>query len=450
MYMKFVQCFFKISPCNHGMSFLKRLRSTVGGNQRFYVPIAPKPVATVVPASTKVATLPSITAVSSVATPTNYQLSASSDLETDSTTWTRSQPALDLSSSLISVAQAKSTPENQNSSNLVTQMPLLSTVGSILSIPPVSPVQGPSSVSETATRPVVLNSDNTVAQNQLPASSIVNQSASIPAIHDSVGTNSLLQPSRRSNSLVDMIPEEQLPTSAIISQTASRTPVNGSFDILSQRQLATLVTNPLPTPSQLFNSSVNMAPQGQPPASPTVSYIAPVNGSFNILPQQQVAFNNSVNMVPRKEVATSATVSQLVQRSLQPFVCENTASESQQIPGSVGFSDQSVAQSLLNAGSQLVNQPSYASSNTEQELRKFKAILETYKAAETGSQEANEAIHGLHSSNIAASAVLVHASSRIAQSPGLNLLADVGEAQRVQYEHNIANRENIQVIVCIK
>ena len=371
-----MQCFFKISPCNHGMSFLKRLRSTVGGNQRFYVPIAPKPVATVVPASTKVATLPSITAVSPVATPTNYQLSASSDLETDSRTWTRSQQALDLSSSLISVAQAESTPENQNSSNIVTQMPLLSTVGSILSIPPVSPVQGPSSVSETATRPVVLNSDNTVAQNQLPASSIVNQSASIPAIHDSVGTNSLLQPSQRINSSVDMTPEEQLPTSAIISQTASRTPVNGSFNILSQRQ---------------------------PPASSTVSYIAPVNGSFNILPQEQV-----------------------------------------------GFSDQSIAQSLLNAGSQFVNQPSYASSNTEQELRRFKAILETYKAAETGSQEANEAIRELHGSNIASSAVLAHASSRIAQSPGLNLLADVGEAQRVQYEHNITNRENIQVILSIK
>ena len=101
------------------MSFLKRLRSTFGGNQQVYVPILPKPVATIVPASIEVTALPSTSAVTSVATPTSRQLSASRDLEADSRTWMRSQPALGLSSSLINVAEAELPPENQNSGNTV-------------------------------------------------------------------------------------------------------------------------------------------------------------------------------------------------------------------------------------------------------------------------------------------------------------------------------------------
>ena len=468
------------------MSFLKRLRSTVGGNQQFYVPILPKPVVTTVPASIEVTALPSRSAVTSVATLTNYQMSTTGDLETDSRTWIRSQPALNFSSSLIGVAEAESTQENQNSGNTVTQTPLQSEAGTILPIQRVNVLQDPISA---AARSEAQSFDNTVAQSQLQASSVVNQRASTPAIHDSVSTNTLSLPSQRISCSVDMespgqlrtpatfshqtplvnsfinimpqrqletlainslptpsqlfrnfdmVPRGQLPPSATVSQSVSTTPVNGSFDIMSQGQLASLATNSLLSSSHLFNSSTNIIPQGQLPTSSTVSQISPippVNGSFNLLPQEQLAVNNSVNMIAQKEVATSATVSRVVSRSAQPFVSENTTLEGLEIPRSAGISDQSFVQSFLNSGSRLVNQPSYGTFNIEQELRKLKAIFETVKPTENGSQEANEALRDLHDSNIASSATLAHASSRIAQSPGLNLLADVTSSVK----HNVIN-----------
>ena len=422
---------FKISPCNHGVPLWKRLRSTVGGNQHLYVPIAPKPVAAVVPAPST--TLPSASAATSVATPTNYQLSAPRNLETESRTVLSNLPALDLSSSLISVAQAASIPASQNSGNMVTETPLLSrAAGTILPFPRVnlsekSTVQGPSSIFKGVTRPEAQSSGNTVIQSQLPASPIVvNQSAPTPSIHDSVRTNSLSPPSQRINSSVNMIPSQQLPPSATVSQIASTTPVSGSFNILSQRQLATLATNsrqnrpfdisvnivpqrqlpklatnPLPTPSQLFDSSFNTVPQGQSQAS--------------------LAFNSSVNLVPQGQLAASATGSQSVPKSVHSFVSGNTTLESQ-IPRSAEESDESIAQLLLNF--------------IDQEL----------EAAETGSQVTNEAIRELHSSSTVSNPEVAHASSRVTQSLGLSLLADVvGEAQREQWENSIASSVNIQV-----
>ena len=239
-----------------------------------------------------------------------------------------------------------------------------------------------------------------------------------------------------------------LPPSVTVSQSVSTSPINSPFNVRSQRQIATLATNSLP--SQPNDFSVDMVPQRQLPASSAAPQVAPtatVIGSIDIQPQGQLTVNNSVNTVAQKEVTTSATISQIGSRPVQPFVSEKTTTESLQISESVGVSDQRVAKSLLNASSQLVSQPSYAFPDTEHKLRRFNAICETYKAAETGSQEANEAIRELHGSNIAPSVVLAHASSRIAQTPGLNLLAN--EAQRVQYQHSIANQKTIQVVVFI-
>ena len=454
---------FKISPCNHGVPLWKRLRNTVGGNQQLYVPIPPKPVAAVVPAPSTPLPSTSTSTGTAVATPTNYQLSASRNLETESRTLLSNLPVLDLSSSLISVAQAASTPASQNSGSMVTQTPLLSrAAGTILPFSRVnllekSTVQGPSSISGVATRPEARSSDNAVAQSQLAVSSIVSQSAPSPSIHHSVSTSSLSLPSQRinsslnmvpsqqlrlpvtasttpvsgsfnmlsqrqlvtlaSNSLpnqpldssVDMVPQVQLPTLATVSQTAPTLPVN--YGTLLQGQLPTLATNHLPAPSQAFGSSVNTVPQGQSSASSTVFQVArtpPVNGSFNTL--LQGPFNNSVNMEQQGQLRTFAAVSQSVSRQVQPFVSGNITPESQ---------------------------ISRSAEVPEQEL----------EGPETGSQVTNEAIRRLHGSNIATSAVASHASNRIMPSPGLSLLADVvGEAQLEQWENSIPSSANIQVI----
>ena len=520
--MKFLLFFlnFKISPCNHGVSLWKRFRSTVGGNQLPYIPIAPKPIAAVVPAPST--TLPSTSATTSVATPTNYKLSASRNLETESRTVLSNLPVLDLSSSVISVSQAASTPASQNSGNMVTR-----SAGVILPFPRVnlveeSTVPGPSSISEVATGPEAQTPDNNVAQSLFAESSIVPQSAPTQTSHDSVGTSSLALPSQRINNSLNIVPSQQLPPLA----TASTTPVNGSFNTLSQRQLVTLAsnsqpnqpfdssvdlvpqvqlptlttlsqtastlsvdgtlpkgqlptltTNRLPAPRQPFGSSLNMVPQRQssassnvfqvaptPPvnssfntlpqgqlpfnssinvvpqrqlsASSTVSQIAPtpsVNGSFNMLPHEQLTVNNSGSMVPQRQLAIPATGSQLVSRQVQqPFAPGNTIPETL-IPGSAEVSDESFGQSFLNVFSQLLAQSSYPSFNADQEL----------VATETGSQVVNE----LHASRTVSNRVASHASSRVTQSPGLNLLADVvGVAQREQWENSIASAAHVQVI----
>ena len=517
---------FKISPCNHGVPLWKRLRSTVGGNQHLYVPIAPKPVATVVPAPST--TLPSTSTATSVATPTNYQLSASRNLETESRTVLSNLPVLDLSSSLISVSQAASTPASQNSGNMVTQTPLpLRSSGVILPFPRVnlveeSTVPGPSSISGVATGPVAQSPDNNVAQSLFAESSIIPQSAPPQTSHDSVGTSSLALPSKRINNSLNMVPSQQLLPLA----TASTTPVNSSFNTLSQRQLVTLAsnsqpnqpfdssvdmvpqvqlpalttlshtastpsvdgtlpqgqlptlaTNRLPAPRQPFGSSLNMVPQRQSSSSSTVFQVAPtppVNSSFNILPQGQLPFNSSVNVVPQRQLSASSTVSQIAptpsvngsfnmlpheqltvnnsgsmvpQRQLaipatgsqlvsrqvqQPFAPGNTIPETL-IPGSAEVSDESFGQSFLNVFSQLLAQSSYPSFNADQEL----------EAAETGSQVVNE----LHASKTVSNRVASHASSRVTQSLGLNLLADVvGVAQCEQWENSIASAAHVQVV----
>ena len=227
----------EISPCNHGVPLWKRSRSTVGGNQQLYISILPKPVASLVPAPST--TLPNTSAATSVATPSIHQFSASGSLEMESRTVLSNLPALHLSSSLIGVAQAESTPASQNSGNMVTQTPLLSrAVGTISPFPPVnllekSTVPGPSSVFEAATRLEAQSSGYTGTQSQLLAPPVVNQNASSAAIPHSIGTNSPPEASQRINRSVDMVPQGQLQTSAVISQTASALPVDASVNMVS-------------------------------------------------------------------------------------------------------------------------------------------------------------------------------------------------------------------------
>ena len=367
----------------------------------------------------------------------------------------RSQPALDLSSSLINVAHAASTPASQNSGNMVTQTPLLSTAGTILPIQQINllerpTVHGPLSVSLAATRLEAQSSGNTEIESQVSASPVANQNASAAAIHDSVGTNSQPQPTQQINSSIDMVLQGQSPTSATVSQTASTLPVDNSFNIRSQRQIATLATNF--QPSQEFNSSIGKVPLRQSQAlAASNSYTVPtlpVDGSFNTLPQEPVPLlatnsltlpRNSVNMVPQRQFATAAIGSQMAIRPVQPFVSGNATPESQ-ILRLTGISDESFGQSSLNVFSQPVAQLGYtASFNTGQEL----------EWPETGYQVANEAILGLHGSSSMSSTMFPHPSTRIAQSPGLTLLAKVGEAQREQYGHSIGNRETIHEVVVV-
>ena len=399
------------------MSLLKRLRSAVGDNQQLYIPILPKPVPTVVPANIEVITLPSTSAATSVATPTSCQLSASGDLETDLQTFLSNLSAFDFSSSLIGVAQGESTPAGQ-----ITQTPLQPTAGTFLPNLRVSPLQAPSSVSETAARSQVQSCGNTVAQSQLAESSIVSQSAQIPSIHHFASSNA---PPRTLG---------HLPTSAAVSQIASTIPVNDSFNLVSQRQLATLTSNFLPSSSQPLNSSVDMVPQGQLLTSASVSQIAsmpPVNGSLpqgqlpmlatNSLSTPNQPLNNFVEMAPQRQSATQSTFSEFVRRPAQPFVSGSVTLQSQ-IPRLGEVSGESIARSLLDTILLLINQSGYASFTTEQ----------GHKAAETGSQVGSEAVP-VHSSSVS-SAFVANSSSSLVQTPNLNLLAEV-----------TANSANVQV-----
>ena len=349
-----------------------------------------------------------------------------------------SQPALDLSSLLINVGRAELTPASQNSGNMLKQTPLPSTNSATLPISPVNLLekaimQGPSSVSEAAIRPEAQSSNNTVAQRQLSATTIVDQNELTP-VPNSVARNS--QPSQRSNSSVDIVPPQQLPTSVTVSQTASAMPVGGSFYMLSQRQISTPAAN-FP-PSQAFNSFIGMVSPEQLPAPATNSLAAPtlpVNGSFNTLPQEQVplfatnsvtlpsqSFYNSVNMEPHRQLATSSAIgSQMISRPVQPFVSGNTTSESQ-ILRSAEVPAESFAQ--FNLFLQSVAQSSHTSFNSEQEL---------------------EATRELHGSSSVSSAVVPHAFSSMAQSPNLNLLAQVTQVEREQCKRGRINYYNVCV-----
>ena len=292
---------------------MKRLRSRIGGSQQLFIPILPKPAQTAIPANIGVATASSKNRVTSVATPTNYQLSG--NLGNDSMTLLSNFPALDLSSSSIVVAQTKSTPPVQNSGNMVTQgttslnestLPVGSSYNLIAQGP------SPASVSRTELRPVVYSSVNVVTQSQLPLSStIVPQISSTPSVSGSMVaqsplplTTSVSQTASRPavHSFVNMVTQNQLPApSTSVSQTASTPLLQNSANMVQQSQLPMI-----PTVSQLLQNSANMVQQSQLPMIPTVSQTA----STPLL-------QNSANMVRQSQLPMLATVPQTI--SGQPF-----------------------------------------------------------------------------------------------------------------------------------
>ena len=188
-----------------------------------------------------------------------------------------------------------------------------------------------------------------------------------------------------------------------------------------------------------------MVPPG-PASNSLAASTLPVDGFFNALSQEQVSvlarnslilptrsWYNSINKVPQSHLVTSAISSQLVSRPVQPFFSGKITPESQ-ILRSGRVSDESFGQYSLNTIPQLVAKLGYPSFNTAQE----------HEPAETSCQVANESIAELHGSSSVSSAMVPHPSSRITQSPGLNLLAEVGEEQRQQYEDTIGNMETIE------
>ena len=311
---------------------MKRLRSRIGGNQLLFVPIAPKPAQTAIPANIGVATASSKNTVTSVATSTNNQLSGS--LGNDSMTLLSNLPVLDLSSSSIVVAQTKSTPPVQNSGNMVTQgttslnqstLPVSSFWHSIAQGPPLASA----TVSRTESRPVVYSSVNMVTQSLLPVpSTIVSQISSTPLVYSSGNmvaqsplplTTSVSQTSSRPavHSFVNVVTQSQLAAqSASVSQTASTPLLQNSANMVQQSQLPMLATVPQTISGQPFHSSGNVVPQGQLPSSSETAIRPPVDGSFNMVTQNQLPmstpvvtgntsmppFQNSVNMVDQGQL----------------------------------------------------------------------------------------------------------------------------------------------------
>jgi hypothetical protein len=324
-------------------------------------------------------------------------------------------PVLDFSSLPIGFAPVESTQAGQNSGNAIAQTPTVITL---------SPMPQVSLLDNSA-------SGSMVTQSQLPVPAIVvSQSASqSPGVRDSVNADSLLLPSQPFGNAVNTVPQKQL-TSWAVSQ-ASSTRVNSSFNIQSQSQSATMPTISQPQPSQPFNVSV--IPEEHLQTSTTVSQTAstpPVNANSNALLQRQLATlptNNflaspsqpsqsSIDMLPQNQTRASATVSHLVSRPDQLFSPANVTPRSQ-IPRSAEVFDESVGQSSLNT--QLI---------TDSVLMEFGIAIEAMRAEEN--QLFNAAIQEFHDST-------AQPSSRTAPSPGLNLLATVGEVQRAQYEDSM-------------
>ncbi len=222
---------------------MNRLRSMIVGSRQLFIPILPKPAPTAIPANIGVATASSKNTVTSVATPTNHQLSGYFGNHLMS-----NLPVLDLSSSSIVVAQTKSTPPVQNSGNMVTQGST-SLNESTLSVSSSwnSIAQGPSpaSVSRTESRPVVDSSVNMVTQSQLPEpSTVVSQISSTPSVSG------------------NMVAQSPLPLTTSVTQTASRPLLQNSANMM-QPMLATVSQT---ASSQQFRSSVNVVPEGQLPS----------------------------------------------------------------------------------------------------------------------------------------------------------------------------------------
>ena len=453
---------------------MKRLRSRIGGSQQLFIPILPKPAPTAVPANTGVASVSSKNAVTSVAMPTNNQLSG--NLGTDSShsrMLLSNLPALDLSLSSIIVAQTESTPPVQNSGNMASQGPTKSLNESSL---PVSSswnliAQGPSPAStmvkRTELRPLVYSSVNMVLQSQLPVpSTIASQTTPRPSVHSSgniVAQSPLLSTTIDSqtasrpavHSLVNMVTQNRLPApSSSVSQTASTPQLQSSANMLQQSQLPMLATVSQTLSSQPLHSSVNMVPQGQLPSSSDTAFRPPVNGSFNMVTRNQLPmstsfmtqnisttqFQNSGNMVGQGQLQefVSGTVNQPILGTPSQIASFNSE------PLTVLEVEQSLRAILEGRGA-----PPIGDTNGNLDSNGSRNMLQ---ATETGSQMINEIMDGLRDPDLVSSSNATpppntSASDMWAQSPGLTTLANAIElVQREQHIDSIANNSNVQVL----
>ena len=276
------------------------------GNRSFYVPIRPKPSATL----------------------TQYPLATSSTTSTG-LTQVFVTSALDLSNLPIRLAQTQSTPTVQNCSDMVAQTTLLP-LTSVSSGLPVT-AQDPSSASPIATLAETTSSlhssGNIVPQSQSPSSAVITQNQSTTAVHSSsilpqtqslvsalmqttltpaiYSPGKILQQNQSSlvaavsqtpltptiNSTGYTVAQNQPSLSATISQTPSALSILRSGITLGQNQLPSLAVALQSSPSPADPSFDDMVPQRPlqtPPPIIIVSHNAssqPVQSSLNMPPQ---------------------------------------------------------------------------------------------------------------------------------------------------------------------
>ena len=255
------------------------MRITNGGNQPFYVPIAPKPTATL----------------------TQYPLATSSTTSIG-LTQVFVTSALDLSNLPICLAQTQSTPTVQNCSNMVAQTTLLplTSLPSGLAVAAQDPPSALPTATLTETTQSLNNSGDIISQNQSPLSAMVRQNQSTPAVHSS--TSILPQTQSPVSALMQktstpaiyhpgkILPQNQSSLVAAVSQTSSTPAVNSLGKILPQNQsaLATADTQTLSAPA--IYSPDKILPQNQSSLvaadTQTLSTLA-IYSSGKILPQDQ-------------------------------------------------------------------------------------------------------------------------------------------------------------------
>ena len=225
------------------------------GNRSFYVPIRPKPPATI----------------------TQYPLATSSTTSTG-LKFAFVAPPMDLS---ISVAPTQSTPTTQKCGDVVPQKTSLppNSVSSGLSVA----VQDPSSpfpiVSLTETTPSLHGPGNMVPQSQSPLSAVVTQTPLTPAIN--------------------MVPQIQSPF--VVTQTPSIPTIHSSSCMVPQGQSAVTQT----PPAQAIYSPGKILPQNQSPLVAVVSR-APstpaINNIGNIIHNASSQVQGSLNMPPQNQL----------------------------------------------------------------------------------------------------------------------------------------------------
>ena len=230
------------------------------GNQPFYVPIAPTPVATL----------------------TQYPLATSSTTSTG------------LKSAFVAPRVDESTPTIQKCGDMVPQKTSLppNSVSSGLSVVVQDPSSAPPIVSLTETTPSLHSLGNMVPQSQSPLSAVVTQTPLTPAIN--------------------MLPQIQSPSVVVVTQTPSIPTIHSSSCMVPQGQSAVTQTPPaqaIYSPGKILpqNQSSLVAIVSQAPSTPAINNIG------NIVAQSQSPLSATMSQTPS---TVSHNASSQVQGSL--------------------------------------------------------------------------------------------------------------------------------------